>query len=150
MGVAQGGVYLRPTAVQTVLGSCLAACFYVPERNIGAIFHAFLPRCADFDSCFPPEPFKYVDTAITSVLKTLERLSVNAGDIQVKLVGGASALVDVHTGIGRKNVAVAREILAGKGLKVLRSDVGGPVGRKILYLTGTGQLFITSMKGISS
>ena len=148
LNVAQGGVYLQPTAVQTVLGSCLSVCFHVPARNIGAIFHAFLPRSADFDKCFPPEPYKYVDTAIAAVMEKLEHMQVRPGDIRVKLVGGANALVDSHSGIGRKNVAVAREMLAGLGLAVVRSDVGGPAGRKVLYLTQTGDLFITCLRGI--
>lgn len=149
LNVAQGGVYLQPTAVQTVLGSCLSVCFHVPARNIGAIFHAFLPRCADFDSCFEPVPYRYVDTAIATVMESLGDMHVGIQDIRVKLVGGANALVDSHSAIGRKNVAVAREVLANLGLKVVRADVGGPRGRKIIYLTGTGDLFVNCLQGIA-
>jgi len=141
LNVAQGGMYLQPTAVQTVLGSCLAVCFHAPSRGIGAIFHAFLPRSTDFSDSPELAPYKYVDTAIATVMAAFKKLRVAADDIEVKLTGGATALVHEHTGIGRRNVAAAREVLAGLGLRVVRSDVGGVKGRKIIYLTGSGKLF---------
>lgn len=149
LNVAQGGVYLKPTAVQIVLGSCLAVCFHVPARGIGATFHAFLPRSADFENAFRPTPYTYVDTAIAAVMATLKKLQVVPKDIQVQITGGANALLTERMGIGCKNVNMAREALAGLGLRVMRSDVGGPTGRKIIFLTGTGALHITRLRGIS-
>lgn len=141
--VAQGGVYEEPTAVRTVLGSCVAATFFVPARRVGAIFHAFLPYAADYRSDLPAEAYKFVDTAIATVMRRFTRLGIKPAHIQVKLAGGANGIIGEAAGVGAKNVQAAYNVLSDMGLRVVSADVGGAVGRKLVYFTGTGELYIS-------
>lgn len=140
--VAEGGVYPEETLVQTVLGSCLGGVFHVPGRGIGAFFHAFLPRHLDYEQAGGATPFKYVDTAFEYVMRELAMLGVRPGAVRVSLVGGASGLVDEQSGVGRKNVEAAMEALDRLRIRPFHVDTGGESGRKVYFLTSTGEMKI--------
>ena len=141
--VAQGGVYEEPTAVRTVLGSCVAATFFVPARQVGAIFHAFLPYAAGYKADLPAEEYKFVDTAIAKVMRRFTQMGIKPAQIQVKLAGGANGIMGETAGVGTKNVQAAYNVLSDRGLRVVSADVGGAVGRKLVFFTGTGELYIS-------
>lgn len=141
--VAQGLLLRRPSAVQTVLGSCVAVTFFAPDKGVGAIFHALLPRMSEYESGLSTQtPFRYVDTAIQRTLAGLARLGVGRGEIECKVVGGANGLFREEIGVGRKNVAVALETLAAERLRVAATHAGGARGRKLAFVTATGEVFV--------
>lgn len=144
--VAEGGVYARETLVQTVLGSCLGGVFHVPGRGIGAFFHAFLPRRAEYEKLHAPCPYKFVDTAFEQVMVELARLGIRAGAVRVSLFGGASGLVDERSGVGRKNVEAAMEALDRLRIKPCHVDTGGESGRKVYFLTSTGEVRVVTLE----
>jgi len=144
--VAEGGVYLDPTVVQTVLGSCLGVAFHVPSKGIGAFFHAFLPRCADFEKRCETPGYRFVDTAITSVMERFTCLGVRPDMLKVGLVGGANGLVREQAGVGGRNVEVAYETLEQFGIRPEFAEVGGRRGRKVVFLSSTGELRIAKLR----
>lgn len=146
---AEGGVYLKPTLIQTVLGSCLGVAFHVPEKRIGAFFHGFLPRCADFGDCGGSDVFRYVDFAVDYVMDHLARLGISPDCIRVSLVGGANGMVDDRAGVGGRNIEVARERLDAHGLAPHYVDVGGHMGRKVFFLTASGEIRVTMLHGLA-
>jgi len=148
--VAEGGVYPRATVVQTVLGSCLGGVFHSPAKGVGAIFHAFLPRRADYEPQGAPPVFKYVDTAIEHVVRQFTRLGVSAGSLRVSLVGGANGMVDEQNGVGLKNVDAALEVLDRLRVRPVFTDVGGERGRKVYFLSSTGELQIFMLSGMEA
>jgi chemotaxis protein CheD len=148
--VSEGGVYLVPTMVQTVLGSCLGGVFYAPSKGIGAIFHAFLPYRADYEANGGNSVYRYVDTAIEHVVGQFARLGVKPAQLNVSLVGGANGLVDERGGVGLKNVDAAYQMLEKYRLRAAFTDVGGEKGRKVLFLSSTGQLKVTKLKGLAA
>lgn len=145
--VSEGGVYLVPTMVQTVLGSCLGGIFYAPSKGIGAIFHAFLPYKADYEANGGNFVYRYVDTAIEHVIEQYAHLGVMPAQLNVRLVGGANGLVDKRGGVGLKNVDAAHKTLEKYHLRASFTDVGGEKGRKVFFLSSTGQLKVTKLKG---
>jgi len=42
--------------------------------------------------------------------------------------------------VGHENVAIARSVLQKKGIAIVSEDVGGNMGRKVVFDTETGQL----------
>ena len=147
--VSEGGVYLVPTLTLTVLGSCLGGVFYSRAKKFGAFFHAFLPCQDDWQSVRNFTVFTFVDTAITHVLERFENLGVRAATLEISLVGGANGLVDESSGVGRKNVAAALEILGRRRLHPGFMDVGGDKGRRVAFVSSTGELQITKLMGIA-
>ncbi|WP_029457140.1 chemotaxis protein CheD [Solidesulfovibrio alcoholivorans] len=143
LNVAQGGLYNRPTMAHTVLGSCVAVTFFAPRHGLAAIFHALLPKAAEYRLHNPEQtPYKFVDTAITTLVHRLVHRGVRLGDIECKVFGGASALFAEDMSVGRRNVETAFITLADLGLRVAASNVGGERGRKIVYASSTGEIFV--------
>lgn len=140
MLVGQGGIYKTPTVVQTVLGSCVSVTMFCGKYKWGGIFHALLPRIGDFSGAGDsPERFRYVDSSIRALLREFARHGIYADSLECKIFGGASPLhQDSDASAGRRNVEAALETLAGLGVKVAASSVGGNVGRKLFFRTDTG------------
>lgn len=141
--VAQGGLYDRPTLVQTVLGSCVSVVFFSREHLLGGIFHALLPTAAAYETVLPPQnPFRYVDSSIDALAARLARRGVAASEVECKVFGGASALFQGEAGVGELNVRAAFESLARHRFRVAASHVGGEKGRKLVFLSHTGEVFV--------
>ena len=130
----------RPSRVETVLGSCVSVTMWNARLHFGCICHAVLPRQRDGAD----EPLKYVDTAIQSMLRVLERHSSRRQDLEVKLFGGASMrrLAPHHKSVGRQNIDAAMALLSAEGFSLRTSDTGGTAGRKLLFYTATGEVFV--------
>lgn len=143
LNVAQGGIYETPTIAHTVLGSCVSVTFFAPARGVAAIFHALLPRAEEYRLHDPETtPYKFVDTAIRTLFARLERRGIGRYEIECKVFGGASALFAEEMSVGRRNVETAFETLAELDLRVAASNVGGERGRKIVFATGTGEIYM--------
>ena len=70
------------------------------------------------------------------------------GQLEVKMFGGAEVL-QVLSGpksVARENVRAAQELISQHGLRLVASDVGGHVGRKITFITATGEVRVRKMK----
>src|SRR5262249_14323447 len=130
----------QPTRVETVLGSCVAVTMWNPRLQIGCICHAVLPSSRGSDS----EPLTYVDSSIQCMLNVLARHSSRRQDLQVKLFGGATMrrLVPHQNSVGRQNVDAAMALLREEGFTLCTSDTGGTAGRKLLFYTATGEVFV--------
>lgn len=147
MLVAEGGVFREPTAVQTVLGSCVTVTFYSPRQRVGAMFHALMPRQVEYERGAAQEaPFKYVDSAIEACCRKLFALGVHKQDLECKIFGGASAMFKHEISIGPRNVQTAYETLAAIPLRVAASNVGGSLGRKLLFISHTGEVYVKQLK----
>jgi chemotaxis protein CheD len=145
----------EPSQVTTVLGSCVSATFFDPESKCGGIFHALLP-CMDA-YCKKSErggepPWRYVDTAVEAATDKFLRMGASSKDLQIKVFGGAEVLIPQekcleNTSVGRQNIKAAFDAVQRLGLRVLASDVGGNRGRKIVFLTHTGEVLLKRLQG---
>ena len=134
----------QPLLVETVLGSCVSVSLYCPFKGIGALCHAMLPTGDARD-------FKYVDSAINHMVKSLSREGVNLSTVVAKLFGGADMFASnremgsAKYPVGEQNITKAREVLAHYRIKISNHDVGGVYGRKLLFFSDTGQVFIKKL-----
>ncbi len=139
--------------VSTVLGSCLSVTMFSKKTKYAGISHCQLPYCR---SCSPgchncPEPYKYVKCTIIHMIRKFEHLNISKSDIEVKLFGGADVLKTnsvekrIST-IGKQNIEMAFETLAQNNMFPAVQDVGGDLGRKIIFLTETGEVFLNRLK----
>ncbi len=142
--VAEGKVFTVPTLVQTVLGSCVSVTFHCRDTGIGAMFHALLPNMADYakTKVDQEETFRYVDTAIMRIYQRLTNIGLKQQNIECKIFGGASAMFKEEMSVGPRNVKAAFEVLASIPLRVTATNVGGQNGRKIVFASHTGEVFV--------
>jgi chemotaxis protein CheD len=102
-----------------------------------------LPRADEYRLHDPmTSPYKFVDSAIQNMAARLQHRGVGRHEIECKVFGGASALFAEEMSVGRRNVETAFHTLAELGLRVAASNVGGERGRKIVFASGTGEIFV--------
>jgi chemotaxis protein CheD len=113
------------------LGSCIGLVLHDKERQIGGLSHIMLPASQGRTD----RPGKYADTAIEALLNEIGLQRVNSGTIVAKLVGGASMFVQFSESfsIGEKNIEAVRTILKFRSIPIVAEDVGGKMGRTMVY-----------------
>lgn len=146
----------EPTLVCTVLGSCVAVSFFQPAIPLGGIFHALLPDAAEHETAGgDKQPCRFVNHSIQRILSVVERQGGRRRDIQIKVFGGAelfgftggrSSGLSSACSVGRKNVQMAIMELERAGLRIMASDVGGQTGRKLYFLSHTGEVWVKRIK----
>lgn len=156
-GIAQvylqaGEVFMsdQPARVTTLLGSCVAVCMFDPATRRGAICHGLLPNAP---VVLYQDPFRYVDEAVLYLIERYRRMGVAPQRLSVKVFGGADILASVRDGyesIGRQNAMAAIETLGWQGVQISARETGGNRGRKIVFLTHTGEVFLKRLNPISS
>jgi len=143
---------VQPTMVTTVLGSCLAVTIHAPGLGIGTVCHAFLPDSSDTKRGAPdPQICRYVDTALQNMLETMDKMGVPRKELIIKMFGGASGIAvnspeTSSYNIGRRNVEMARKLLRFARLEVKGEDVGGSQGRKLMFNTQTGEIWVKKLR----
>jgi chemotaxis protein CheD len=122
--------------VTTVLGSCIAVCLWEASSGLGGINHYMLPL---WNGDGLPTP-KYGNVAIAKLIERMERLGARPERLVAKAFGGANVLGSGrgYYDVGRRNIQICEELLARHRIMVVSSDLGGEVGRKIVFNTRTG------------
>ncbi|MBT8339031.1 MAG: chemotaxis protein CheD [Desulfatitalea sp.] len=143
----------------TVLGSCVSATFFHRPSGLAAICHAMQPRCPrslPSSATCPAEcenRYRYTVCAIEGMHRRLLQFGVQPHELEVKLFGGA-ALIGKNPGradsrsIGQLNVKAATDSLIDCGLTLKVANVGGNFGRKMIFDTATGEVFMKRLKKI--
>lgn len=147
-------VYLRPgevavceepTKVVTVLGSCVSVTMFHRGSGLGAICHGVLPNCRHQKLCggICDEMFKYVDCSLLYMLSAFGKRGIGRKEIEVKIFGGADTLASKRDNtIGSQNVRIALHIIGMEKMKIRAGDVGDSFGRKLIFLSHTGEVFL--------
>lgn len=139
----------EPSLVTTLLGSCVAVTMFNARLRLGGICHAQLPTCGD-----PPaeegqkRPGKFVDSAINTMLERLLVKGALRAELEVKVFGG-SDMFDACgrlRSVGRQNSEMALRILEREGFQLSSQDLGGDRGRKIIFHTHTGAVFLKRLQ----
>jgi chemotaxis protein CheD len=138
--LAPGRLHVSAAAEQvtTILGSCVAVCLWDEERAIGGVNHFLLPEGV------PPSP-RFGESAIPLLIAGVLDLGACRSRLRAKVFGGACVL-EAFRGdarpLGARNVLVARERLRAENIRIVGEDVGGELGRKLVFDVQTGSAWI--------
>ena len=150
----------KPTVVKTVLGSCVAVTMFCARRKIGMMCHAMMPHPGIRDSEDSHDPaiqFKYVSRVIPEMVRRMSSYGIKQNEIEVKLFGGAGMKIfsalsagssfatpcsNGSFAIGKSNVKIAKQLIETKNLRLIAEDVGGSLGRKIIFHSDTGRVLL--------
>lgn len=137
-------VVQEPTLISTVLGSCISLTFFHPARKLAGICHALLPHGGS------AEELRYVDGSARHLLKEFLHRGIPREQIEIKLFGGAdmfeSYTATNSASVGRQNVKAAIDFVTREELRVIASDTGGHQGRKLLFYSHTGEIFLKRLR----
>lgn len=119
--------------LSTVLGSCVAACFFDAEARIGGMNHYLLP-----DGGPQGEPdLKYGAMAMELLINDLLKRGAARHRLRVKLFGGAQIVANLGT-IGERNVAFGKSYVTREGFQILSESLGGRHARRLQFAPTTG------------
>ncbi len=139
--IEPGYIYLPtvPTNLYAVLGSCVSVCLWDKKLKIGGMNHFLYPKVETRDKATP----QYGNVATLQVIQMMEKVGAKTNSLLAQIIGGATPPFPCkNKDIGENNVEIARKILRSKGIKIVSEDVGGTMGRKIVFNSYTGHLMI--------
>jgi chemotaxis protein CheD len=131
--------------LQTVLGSCVAACIHDRTAGIGGMNHFMLPD--DSDNRAASDAIRYGAYAMEVLLNELLKGGAKRERMEAKVFGGAAVLAGMTTlNIGDRNSEFVRRYLAMEKVRVAAEDLQGNYPRKVAFLPGTGQVMVKKLK----
>jgi chemotaxis protein CheD len=134
----------EPTTLTTILGSCVAVCLWDQVRMVGGMNHFLLP-----DSPLGERySGRYASVACRRLLDAFLESGSERRHLLAKVFGGAcviGALEHSARQLGDKNVDAALAFLADERIPVIAKDVGGRLGRKLVYSTSSGDAWVRSI-----
>src|SRR5579863_2831793 len=125
----------EPITISTILGSCAAVCLWDRQKKAGGMNHYLLPEGPDDG----PNKLRYGNAANAELLKQVLALGCEVRDLQAKIFGGSTAFgATPSRTLGSKNVDFAANFLRSAGIPVVREDVSGNRGRRLLFQIADG------------
>ena len=139
-----GGLYAtgNPVVIETVLGSCVAACLYDSASRIGGMNHILLPGKPDMKHF--SENARYGINAMELLINRIMELGACRQRIVAKVFGGSHLFPSIseENGTGKKNITFVMEFLKREKIKVISKNTGGHDSRRIYFHTDTGDVFL--------
>jgi chemotaxis protein methyltransferase CheR len=129
-----------PTRIATVLGSCVAACLYDPQTQIGGMNHFMLPdQKTDFKVCA-----RYGIHAMELLINEIMKLGGDRRRLQAKVFGGASLLgfSDSPWNVANRNCEFVRDFLQTERIPVVAQRLGGNQPLRVYFRTDTAKVLV--------
>ena len=118
--------------MQTVLGSCVAACLHDPGRGVGGMNHFLLPDDGSGTD------IRYASAAMEQLVNELLKAGADRRRLQAKLFGGARIMPNLPD-IGRRNAESALAFLQNEGIPCISQSLGGSQARRVRFWPATGR-----------
>jgi chemotaxis protein CheD len=132
----------RPTAVTTILGSCVSVCLYDERRGVAGVNHFLLP----FWTGGAQAGARFGCQAMRQLVRGVVELGARHAELRAKVFGGACVLDAFSRAdgdhLGTRNVRVALDALEAEGIPVVASDTGGRRGRRLSFTTDDGTALV--------
>jgi chemotaxis protein CheD len=141
-----GYIYVTksPALISTVLGSCVSVSIYDKKLKVGGMNHFRFPQ--------PNTPEEstvlFGIFVIVQLVKLMKNLGCKRKNLNAQIFGGAYNNEVESEVNGIENIKIAEKMLSKIGIKILSKDTGGCLGRKIVFNTFTGEIFIGKVQNI--
>ena len=126
------------------LGSCIGVVLFDRSTGISGIAHILLPGASQNGET------KYAETAIEKMLEDMIKQGARKSKIVSKFAGGANVFKQINLEIlkiGSRNAISVEETLKQKKIPILAKDVGGEVGRSVMFNPLDGSMIVKYTKG---
>lgn len=138
----QIAVATEPTAIVTVLGSCVAVCLHDPVARVGGMNHFLLPLHVERE-----QSARFGTVAVPQLVEAVVRAGARRASLVAKVFGGASVIGAFRgaRNLGDENVQLALRLLEEARIPVLDRDVGGARGRKLIFHVDDGAAWVRQL-----
>jgi chemotaxis protein CheD len=125
-----------PVRMTTLLGSCVTVCLFDAIRQCGGMNHFLVPRGGNTAI--------HGEWSTGHLVDRMRALGCAMGDLQAKVFGGGSPLrlENEALAVGSANVAVAREVLADRGIPIVAERIGHNGGLRLFFENWTGAVWV--------
>jgi chemotaxis receptor (MCP) glutamine deamidase CheD len=122
-----------PTWISTVLGSCVSACIYDPERGVGGMNHFLLPEAGSdgLDSA------RYGSYAMDLLINQIMALGGDRRSLVAKVFGAANAVGSAE--VARRNQVFIETYLSRENIAMRGSRLGGTRPIEVRFETQSGR-----------
>ena len=137
----------EPLEIRTVLGSCVAACLFDPEEQIGGMNHFMLPdECGDGQ-----DSARYGTHAMELLINQIMQLGGKRNQLKAKIFGGADVLNLAIPGlsIGQRNVEFVQRFLDLEGIPIVAHRLRGNNGLRVHFFTDTGRALVAPLNELA-
>ncbi|HOS97679.1 MAG TPA: chemoreceptor glutamine deamidase CheD [Deltaproteobacteria bacterium] len=144
-----GEFHVSPTdIIATVLGSCISVCIKDSKTGLGGMNHFMLPGDVRSEEMFLSESAKYGMFAMEQLISAIIKKGGSQKHFQAKVFGGGHVLNFRKTdgNVPESNIDFVRAFLKMEQIEIVKEDVGGYAGRKILYFPDTGKVLLKRLK----
>ena len=144
-----GEFYVSPNdIIATVLGSCISVCIKDTKTGIGGMNHFMLPGDVRSDGIFLSASAKYGMFAMEQLINDMLKKGGSQKHFQAKVFGGGHVLNFRKTdgNVPESNIDFVRAFLKMEQIEIIKEDVGGYSGRKVLYFPDTGKVLLKRLK----
>jgi len=154
--ILPGEFYVSNSAelICTTLGSCVSACVWDPEGQIGGMNHFMLPeteRAADAVgwSELPSSATRYGNYAMEHLINEIIKHGGHRKRLQAKVFGGSS-LLGSNLNIGRGNIEFVLSYLQTDRIPIVASDLGDRHPRKLMFDPLSGRARVKLLRKLSN
>jgi chemotaxis protein CheD len=132
-------VHGEDIVITTTLGSCIAACLWDRQAQIGGMNHFMLPG----ESGAAQDAGRYGREAMDRLIHTLVQQGATRRTLEAKLFGGAAMIPgpgSLH--VGERNTRFALDYLHAHAITLVSKDVLGSSPRKVCFFPHTGRVMV--------
>lgn len=128
-----GFIYLpeKPTVISTVLGSSVSVSLFDKRLRTGGMNHFLYPFVDTQDKTTA----LYGNIAVSALIRMMQENGSKRSHLEAQIFGGAHNEEVSSRDIGGDNFKTARQVLSKKRIKIVSEDVGGSLGRKVVFNT---------------
>jgi len=123
--------------IETVLGSCIAVCMRDPLTKVAGMNHFLLPGDENNDA---HQTGRYGVHAMELLMNDMLAQGANRFRIEAKVFGGGNVNSTSKFQVGDQNTKFIMDFLTVEGIPIVAKDVGGDVGRRIIFFAHTGRV----------
>lgn len=143
--VQPGNIYVNKKhfSAITVLGPCISVCLWDEEKQIGGMNHFMMPFWKGEGLATP----KFGNIAIARLVEKFQNAGANKDSTIAKVFGGIKNNFSSKVfQVGVRNAEIAVDLLDKEGIGIAAMDVGGELGRKIIFDSKTGKVKVKYIK----
>lgn len=128
--------------ITTVLGSCISACIFDTQTQMGGLNHFMLPEGTQGEDLYRSS--RYGLFAMEQLVNELMKHGCQRENMQIKLTGGGDMMGGM-TSIGQQNIDFILQYIKDEGLSVLAKDLGGDQARRVAYFPTEGRMLVNKL-----
>lgn len=127
-------------SIATLLGSCVAVCFYDPKLQLAGMNHFLLPSRAS-SSIGDDDVILNGDYSMEVLRNAMLAKGAQTRRLVAKAFGGGNIVSSINMDIGTRNADFTHEWLERENIPLLAFDFGGNFSRKVVLDPLTGDAF---------